>query len=240
MSISRWRQALTAATPWREGLAALLPGACLLCGANSHADALCPACLNDLPSLPAGCPHCALPSQGDNACGHCLRHPPAFDSCHAPWRYAFPADRLIQALKYGHQLCLAPLLARAMLVGLPSHLEVTRVIAVPLHPQRLAQRGFNQAVELARPLARHLECPLDLSSLQRHQATRIQAELPLSERHANVRLAFTAGASLAGESILLVDDVMTSGATLNACANALRAQGARHIHCVVAARALPH
>jgi ComF family protein len=218
----------------------LLPGNCLLCGANSGRNLLCQPCSDDLPRLPeASCPQCGEQSPNGERCGSCLNQAPHFVSTRALYRYDFPTDRLIQALKYGHQLAVAAWLGGLMAEQLRGH-SCDLILPLPLHPDRLRQRGFNQSVELARPLSAVLNKPLALDCLWRTRATPPQAELALKERGRNVRGAFECRQEIGDRSILLIDDVMTSGATLDECARILMLHGARRVDVAVAARALKH
>lgn len=218
--------------------ARLLPGSCLLCAADSAAGLLCPACAADLPQLPATlCPQCGDQTTLGERCGACLKDPPAFARTLALFRYEFPVDRLIQALKFGHQLPLAAWFGARlgqMLIAADHDL----VLPLPLHPSRLRTRGFNQSLEMARPVARALGVAIDPTLLSRTRATPPQAELPLKERARNVRGAFACAGNLAGKRVLLVDDVMTTGATLREAARILKLHGAGTITVAVAARAL--
>lgn len=218
-------------------LDALLPRACLLCGDRSPA-ALCDACNADLPRLPALlCPICAAPLTAPApACGSCLKSPPAYDTTFAGLRYGFPIDRLIQNLKFAHRLASADFFAQSMLAGpLP---EGTLIMPVPLSCRHLRERGFNQALEIARPLARALALPLDATSLTRPRDTLPQSRLPWRARKGNVRHAFACSCDLAGQVIIVVDDVMTTGATLDAIARTLKDHGAIRVVNWVAARAV--
>ncbi len=217
---------------------ALLPRACFLCSAPGGRHLLCAACRDMLPRMPADCcPVCALPTPGAAVCGECLKRPPYFDASHAVFRYEFPIDTLIHALKYGHRLASADFLATSMLEFAPST-PPDLIIPVPLAPTRLAERGFNQAVELARPLARHWQTPLEITRITRALDTLPQASLPWKERAKNIRHAFNCSIDLSGKSVLVVDDVMTTGATLNELAGALKACGAARVANLVLARAL--
>lgn len=222
----------------RQAAATLLPRDCLLCAAPGGEDLLCSACAAGLPRLPeARCPVCAMPTPDALTCGACLKRPPHFDATAAVFRYEFPLDRLIQSLKYAHRLASADFLGRAL-----AALHVTRppdmILPVPLSAARLAQRGFNQAVEIARPLARALGAPLEIEHVRRRHDTAPQASLPWKERATNIRHAFECDIDVAGKNVLLVDDVMTTGATLDELARTLRAHGAAHIANRVVARAL--
>ena len=205
-----------------QGIAdALLPGSCLLCTADSAASLLCPACAADLPALPAAlCPQCGDATTLGERCGACLKDPPAFTRTEALFRYEFPVDRLIQALKYGHQLPLAAWLGRQLAERLNAA-DHDLIVPLPLHPSRLQARGFNQSQEIARALSKALGVESNANLLTRTRATPAQAELPLKERGKNVRGAFECTGDLGGRRILLVDDVMTTGSTLEACSKAL-------------------
>lgn len=219
----------------RDGL---LPSSCLLCGGDAPVPILCPACTADLPLLPAPrCPHCAEPTTHGERCGRCLADPPHFDATVALYRYDFPMDRLVHALKYGHQLAVAGWCGGRLADALAGR-PVDRVLALPLHRDRLRQRGFNQSAEIARSLGRHLGMPVDGTSLHRSRATAPQAELALKERAGNVRCAFECGADLSGQRLLLIDDVMTSGATLREAARVLKLHGAAAVTAAVVARAV--
>ena len=222
---------------WQNGIAALLPQDCLLCGGFSGAALLCAACARELPQLPhARCPVCAEASPGGATCGACLKSPPHFDATVAAFRYAFPLDKLVQALKYRRRLATADFLADAMrAAGAPAG---DIVVPLPLSAKRLRARGFNQAVELARPLTRALALPLALDGCRRSRDTAPQATLPWKERRKNVRHAFECALDLSDKSVVVVDDVMTTGATLDEFARTLKASGAVRVINWVAARAL--
>lgn len=214
-----------------------LPHCCLLCGGDSQA-LLCPDCANDLPVLPPGCPQCAATGPADVLCGDCLSAPPHFDATCAPFLYHFPLDRLIQSYKYSGELALAPWFAAAMVSSLHRLPHVDRIVPMPLHPLRLRERGFNQSGELARILAKSLGMPLDIRSCRRRHPTSPQADLAHQARAANVRGAFECKGSYAGEHLLLVDDVLTTGATASECARTLKLHGAASVVVAVIARAV--
>lgn len=223
----------------RAWLDAVLPGSCLLCGTDSRDALLCPACASDLPALPpAQCPQCAEQTTHGERCGACLKTPPHFERTVAVFRYDFPVDRIIHALKYGHQLAVAGWLADRLAACLPTGDAL--IVALPLHDERLRERGFNQSVEIARSLGQRLACPVDCTSLRRTRATPAQADLPLTERQRNVRGAFECRTDFRGRHILLIDDVMTTGSTVNEAARVLKLHGATRVTVAVAARALKH
>lgn len=218
----------------------LLPGSCLLCSADCADALLCARCMADLPQPPdVRCPQCGVETTLGERCGACLKERPAFLSTVALFRYEFPVDRLIQALKYGHQLALATWFGHCLSreIDAAGH---DLILPLPLHPARLQSRGFNQSVEIARTISRELGIPMNTNCLTRTRATPPQAALPLKERARNVRGAFECSADLGGKRILLLDDVMTTGSTLRECARILKMHGAAQITVAVVARALRH
>lgn len=216
-----------------------LPGSCLLCGIDGRDELLCPACAADLPvAAPTCCPQCAEPTTHGERCGACLKEAPHFDLTVAAFRYDFPVDRIIHALKYGHQLAVAKWLGKQLAGMIKADGQL--IIPLPLHHSRLHERGFNQSMEIARVVGNCLNLAVDRNSLWRNRATPSQADQPLKERHKNVRGAFECTADMAGKNILLIDDVMTTGATVNECARVLKLHGAVRVNVAVAARALKH
>jgi ComF family protein len=176
-------------------------------------------------------------------CGECLRAPPAFDATVVAADYSPPVDRLVLALKFGSQLALAPLFARLLHEAWPGEGKLPmpdRLTAVPLGRQRLAERGFNQALEIARPLSRALGIVLDPHAIARLRETRAQTLLHPDERHENIRHAFVvpagAMARVHGRHIGIVDDVITTGETLNEVAATLKRFGAVRVTNFVFAR----
>lgn len=219
--------------------ARLLAQDCLLCAADSRSSLLCTACADDLPRLPAeSCPRCALPTPAGEVCGRCLRQAPHYDAALAAFRYAFPVDRLIQTFKYDQRLALADYFGRRLAV-LAAACTADVIVPLPLHPLRLRERGFNQALELARPVSRSRAIALDAHSCQRIRHTPAQAALPWRERTRNVRGAFHCTTDFTHRRILLIDDVMTTGASLDEMARTLKLHGASQVTVLVVARALP-
>lgn len=217
----------------------LLPQDCLLCGAASGATVLCPACATDLPQLPTPrCPRCALPAPSGGVCGRCLAAPPHYDAALAVYSYAFPIDKLVQAFKYGHRLALGAWFG-SRLAELATDCRADLIVPMPLHPLRLRERGFNQALELARVVSRGNRIPIDARTCTRFRQTATQADLPWRERAGNVRGAFRCASDLTGRRLLLVDDVMTTGASLDELARTVKLHGAAQVTLLVLARALP-
>lgn len=213
---------------------------CALCLAPSS-NGLCEACHANLPRLPAQhCPLCLLPITPARVCGDCLHHPPAWTNAIAALRYSFPVDAMIQALKYRPDLTLAPILADCLLTAIADVETLPDdIIPVPIHPARLRQRGFNQALEISRHLCKQIGGKLLMDACSRNRDTVSQTELAWRERQKNVRGAFTCRQDMAGRHVAIVDDVMTSGATLNELAKVLRRQGAATVSIWTVARAIP-
>ena len=213
----------------------LFGGSCYLCR-GAAADLLCAACDADLPRL-AGprCPRCALDSPRGEVCGRCLSEAPHYDATVAVLAYEFPADALVHALKFRGELALGAFLGKEMARRV-SAVEIDFVVPVPLSAARLRTRGYNHAAEVARHL---LPGKLDLALCERSRDTPPQIDLPFAERRRNVRGAFRCTRALAGASVAVVDDVMTTGATLNELARTLKGAGAARVVNWVVARTFP-
>ncbi|MBA5636324.1 ComF family protein [Duganella sp. LX20W] len=231
----------------------LLPTACALCGA-ACADTLCAPCTaqffgHDCPRVPR-CHQCAnpLPACADGGtalCAGCLLHPPAFDITAVAADYSLPLDQLVLQLKFGHRLAHAALFARLLrdaVLERPGFVLPAVLCPVPLGPQRLAERGYNQALEIARPLARLLGVALAPRLACRVHDTPAQSRVAPDQRGRNVAQAFavTDPALVAGRHIGIVDDVMTSGQTLHALAATFKRYGAARVSNLVFARTPPH
>lgn len=223
--------------------------ACLLCGCEVLGD-LCAACQSDLPRLTIACPRCALPLPADlseggehGECGHCISEPPPQLRTLAPYRYDEPIKHLLHALKFHHKLYLARVLGSLLADVLAedcarANFRPDVIIPIPLHPQRLRERGYNQALELARPIAARLKVPLDFSSCVRTRATPAQTDLPASQRLKNINGAFALRRPLRATRVAIVDDVMTTGATVGEFAALLLDHGVKEVQVWVVARAL--
>ena len=218
----------------------MLPRSCLLCGAKAGSQNLCSACQADLPwHKQPQCPRCATPTPGGQVCGACLKQPPAFAHSIAALAYTFPLDRMIPRLKYQAQLAIAPALGECLARTVQSTPRPDRLIAMPLHASRIKERGFNHATEIAREVAKQLELPLDTTSCQRTRDTPPQMGLKHDARRRNVRGAFSCSGEVEGQHIALIDDVMTTGTSLDELAMTLKRAGAREVTCWVVARTLP-
>lgn len=205
-----------------ELLAALYPPTCVLCGARGYLGLdLCTGCLGDMPGNRHACLRCGLPlpaaHPAEVPCGDCLRHPPPFASCHAAFRYEDPMPTLVSAAKFRGRLNVARLLAECLLLSLRERMVPLPelLIPVPLHPRRLSERGYNQALEVARPLGRTLRVRLDTASCIRVQATAPQAGLEKEARKRNIRGAFQTIRPPSARHVALVDDVVTTGSTVS-------------------------
>jgi ComF family protein len=217
----------------------LFGGTCFLCRGRAR-DVLCADCEQELPRLARPrCPRCALASPAGAVCGRCLAKSPRYDETVAALAYEFPADALIHALKFRSELALAPLLSHLLLKEIASATRVDMVVPVPLSAPRLKERGYNQALELARPIAARLGRPLDFAACERAREAPPQTDLPWAERAKNVRGAFRCTRALTGASVAVVDDVMTTGATLDEIAGTLKEAGAARVMNWVVARTLP-
>lgn len=217
---------------------ALLPPVCLLCNAPGAAGRdLCAGCAADLPDPAPACPVCGDAVPVSLICGECRRRPPPFVSTTAALRYAEPADRLVIDLKFRGRLPAARLLG-ALLHDVVADIELPEVLLpVPLHPARLRERGFNQALELTRPLARRLDRPLLIDAVRRIRATPPQTGIDRRARRRNIRNAFALTRSLPWRHVAIVDDVMTTGSTVAELARLLRRNGVDRVQVWVAARA---
>jgi len=222
----------------------LLPRHCVLCGAACGAANLCSPCRADLPRADRSCTLCALPIRlaPDTVCGACLRRPPAWDGAVSGLLYRFPVDQLVCRLKFSRDLACAEILAREMLdaVILGNTEAPQMIVPVPLHRTRHFLRTFNQADLLARRLGEALGIPVCSRLLARTRRTPAQSGLDADQRRRNIRGAFACRAggatSPAGQHVALVDDVMTTGATLDEGVRVLTTTGYHVVAtCVVAA-----
>src|SRR5690606_29469934 len=229
---------------WRRRLGGLWPGRRLArAEPGPPGPDLCVACFAALPWNRHACTHCAipLPAVADHgappACGACLREPPPVQATRAAFVYAAPLDRLLPRFKFHRDLAAGRLLSQLMVLDLAEAERPQALLAVPLHRARLRARGYDQALELARPLAHALQLPLLSGALQRVRATAPQSELDAARRKRNLRGAFSvAPDARLPAHVALVDDVMTTGATLHAATVALKRAGVARVDAWVCAR----
>jgi len=219
----------------RAGLGTLLASRCLLCAASADRHNLCRECLGDLPWLDAAvCRICAHPLPEPGICGRCIAEPPHYDHVSAACRYAFPLDGLIQSYKYGGRLAAGSALAALLAPRIRTRPDL--ILPIPLTAQRLRERGFNQALELARIIGGQLNVPVDAGLCIKIRDTAPQTRLPWKTRRRNIRGAFIVLGSLEGCHVAVVDDVLTTGATLSEVARNLKRAGASSVTGYVIAR----
>ena len=234
MSMSNFRDALfDSLRRFARGAGHVMPQACALCAAPCGVALVCPPCEAALPRTGPACPCCALPSTAGAVCGKCLARPPPWGDATAAFAYAFPLDRLVAALKFRGVLAYADFFADALAACIDMRPDA--LVAVPLAPVRQRRRGFNQADEIARRLAPRLGLPVVHGLARVHDAAP-QASSDRRDRARNVRRAFVALPSLAGRRVAIVDDVLTTGATLEHCSKALLKSGAMQVNVLTLAR----
>lgn len=218
----------------------LLPWRCLLCGdAGANGMDVCVDCAAELPRNTPCCQRCALPLPvSASLCGRCQRKAPPWDAAWAPFRYAWPLDRLETRFKFGRDLAAGRVLATMWQREPQPQALPQLILPVPLHHRRLRERGYNQALELARPLARSLHLPCRHDVLQRVRHTNAQTGLDAVERHRNLRDAFALRESESLPAhIAVLDDVFTTGTTLAECARVLKRAGVVRVDVWALARA---
>lgn len=233
---------------FKKLLSGIFPHSCILCRnkANEARD-ICRDCFNQLPFYPGGCRHCAriIPYSTENLiCGVCLKHPPPFDSTFALFAYHAPVTKIILDLKFQHALGNAQLLGILLSQqlrekGLLDSSLPEMIIPVPLHASRQRERGFNQALEIARPVSKALGIPLRVNYCERTKATLAQATLPSDMRQKNVKNAFRVRKNFQGEHLVVIDDVITTGGTMIEFCRILKKHGAGKIDVWCCARPLP-
>lgn len=221
-------------------LDSVFPPMCVFCGLHKCETVICECCQRILPRNDNYCCHCGQPvdAPGDQfaPCGACIANPPAFDIARAPMRYEFPIDVVLKKLKYNHKLFFVPPLAGLLTPVIERELPESDVLVpVPLHRWRHARRGFNQADELCKILAKATGLPVFLS-VSRRRSTRSQSGLDAAERASNVRNAFVMYDEFDFRFPLIVDDVITTGATCNELAKVLRKAGAERVGALSVAR----
>jgi len=217
---------------------------CLLCGASPRTGEVaevCDGCRHALPVMGAdSCSQCAAVSHEGKLCGACLSNPPAFSAAVAAFHYAFPVAQVISQLKYGSRLALASWLGDSLAeVARKRASGVDVVMPLPLARERIAERGFNQSGLLAKRVCMKLGLSLELDAFQRIRNTPSQATLDHEARIKNMRGAFLCdaqGGRFEGMTVAVIDDVMTTGATLDSAAKALRAAGVARVEAWVVTR----
>jgi ComF family protein len=235
-SISTLLQRCSAAL--QRGSYSLFPGRCILCSALSQRPLdLCGGCEAELPFNQLACLRCALPMNSNGStliksaiCGKCIASPPAFTRCIAPLRYEFPINKLINGFKHHGQFSRGTVLAELLLCELTSQKILPKLILpVPLHWRRQFTRGFNQAQWLAQYLGRRLNIATNTRLISRQKHTAAQQGLPRKQRLRNLKGAFRLNHNIEGKNIALVDDVVTTGSTIEELSQLLRKAGAEKV-----------
>jgi ComF family protein len=190
--------------------------------------------------MESNCPRCAQPGTQGHICGRCQTRNPAFDATIAAFAYDEPVSSLICRLKYGGDLSAARLLGQLLAERIAACEPQARpelIVPVPLHPRRIMKRGFNQSIEIGKVVAKQLNIPMATSLARRLRHTAAQQALTLDRRRHNVRDSFELQHAPDVRRVALIDDVMTSGATLDALADCFKQRGNYEVHCWVCARA---
>jgi ComF family protein len=215
-------------------LTMLLPNLCLLCKVVTPNPFICERCFQNLPWInPNVCTICANPLSGNNQqhqCGQCQQQPPAYDNTFAIFYYCFPIDRLILRLKFSNKLVYAKLLAHFFCIKYQSCIHKPDfIIPIPLHANRMKQRGFNQSHEIAKIIAKKLQIPVIANACERILDTQPQLALPANLRTKNIRKAFQINQAISAQAIAIVDDVVTTGSTVQELAKLLKKQGVKRV-----------
>ncbi|MDF1760861.1 MAG: ComF family protein [Coxiellaceae bacterium] len=216
--------------------------ACLFCQQPGwYRTPICDTCHQLLPWLGVCCPQCANPTSSTGLCGQCIKQPPSFDNTLACFNYQPPISHMITQLKFKQQLCYGQWITQLLIEKIKTNNNLPEAImAVPLHKKRIKQRGYNQAGIIAQTISNQLQIPCIQYSVIRHKATAAQTDLSAKQRQINLRHAFTINNKIDQKHIALVDDVMTTGSTLNALAALLKQQGVQRVDCYTIARAALH
>ena len=226
-------------------LRTIYPPRCVLCAAAGSNDRdLCTSCYHKLPWLGPACVQCAIPLpediDGSMTCGRCLQKPPAFDRSLSLFRYESDAIRLIHQLKFNQKLAYSRLLGTLLAEALRSHASDLPdvILPVPLHRKRLRQRGYNQSIELARPVARAFGIPVEVRAVVRSRDTDAQTGLDRKQRRRNIRGAFEIVRPLSAHHVAILDDVVTTMSTVNELAGIMKHHGVARVDVWSIARAL--
>lgn len=218
-----------------------LPSVCVLCQ-HTHQQpyAVCDVCASLFKKIESCCSYCALPLPNEQflVCGHCSKEKPSFDKVITSYRFDEPLRTLVHEFKYHEALYLRPFLVQLLLEAMPQFTRTPQcLVPVPLHPSRLRQRGFNQAAELAKLLAKKLNIPCELNLCQKLLNTPTQAHLNRQQRQKNLQRAFQSH-STDYTCITLIDDLLTTGSTANELARLFKQQGVTYVDIWCCARAI--
>jgi ComF family protein len=224
----------------RSGLSSLLSISqdCVLCDAPDS-EIVCQPCQRGLPKSLHACPICAAPNH-TQICGVCISEQPHFDATVAAFNYRYPLDRLVQSFKFSANLTLVDFFADALAAEISHQAKPPPdyIIALPLANKRLATRGFNQSALLADALSNRLSCKVAHHAMRRIRETPPQTGLSKVLRLKNIKGAFDCVGDYGGQHIAIVDDVMTTGATLSEAAKVIKQAGAASVSAWIIARAV--
>ena len=219
----------------------LLLQSCTVCGSAIESNTeICTTCIKTFKPILTACPVCGTPAKNRIECGRCQKNPPLFSKTIAIFEYSGAIATLIHRMKYRQDNLALNTTANLFAQKLQEH-ELFAVpdliIPVPVHTTRLVYRGFNQSAELTKIVAKQLHCSQNPHTIKKTRHTSAQQSLPLEKRKSNVCGAFSAAIRLDGKSIVIIDDVMTSGETLRELSRVALIAGARTVACWVFARA---
>lgn len=211
----------------------LFPTHCILCNLNcDQTDFICEQCHASLPHYQSGCTGCGIiidNHREKKLCGACILSPPPFDNVLALFEYEPPISSLIHQLKFSENLLIARLLATQWIHLLKKTALPDLILPVPLHHARLSERGFNQALEIAKPIGKYFQIPIDTRSCIRIKNTQAQSSLPASKRKHNLKNAFGLSHFISAKHVAILDDVVTTGNTVSEIAFLLRKIGVEKI-----------
>ncbi len=217
---------------------------CVLCSEVCHSSyqtLICEPCLSDLPVITASCTVCSTTlsiKDTANVCGSCLKTRPFYQKSIIPLEYTFPTTELIKQLKYNNKLLYSEILSKILLDRIKQNNDTFPecIIPVPLHPVRLMKRGFNQSALIAKTISKELNIPVDLKSCRRIKNTLQQTGFSKSQRKKNIRNAFSVRKNFSAKHVAILDDVVTTGSTVNELAKVLQQAGAETIEIWACAR----
>ncbi len=228
-------------------LSVLFPSRCLLCQHSADTVVeLCAGCLAGLPHNTRCCQRCALPLAVEAGksliCGRCIKQPPAFDYAYSLFSYQDEIIKLVHQLKFSEKITYARSIGELLRMRLQAEAALEKdkpdcLLPVPLHQSRLRQRGFNQSIEISRVISKKLAIPIECHAVVRQRSTDAQTGLDAKQRRRNMKGAFKMAAEFNAGHVLIVDDVVTTGATTNELAKLLKKNGVRRVGVLSIARA---
>lgn len=223
----------------KQSLNIIAPQYCYGCSERSRRDiALCSHCEGDLPWLGHHCCYCSLPIQRQlKFCGQCAKKKPYYDRVICAFYYTAPIARWLTLFKFHNTLALGQVFSHCLLKRTPQSIEADWIIPMPLHRSRLRQRGYNQALVLAQQIQKHRPITIDHTLASRHKKTKAQVSLNKDKRRHNLHNAFTINKDIKKKNIIIIDDIMTTGSSINELSRTLKQHGAARVEAWVIARA---